>query len=91
MKNEKLEPKKAMQKIILDTIVAYIQKFGYPPTVREIGEIVGLKSSSSVYRHLKALEEQGFIINDGMPRAISVIGWKFVKEGEKDGTVKGDY
>ena len=91
MKIEKPEPKKAMQKLVLESIISHIKKYGYPPTVREIGEIVGLKSSSSVYRHLNALEEQGFIINDGMPRAISVVGWKFVKEGKKNATIKSNH
>ena len=81
MEAKNAEPRNTMQKLVLNSIVLHIKKYGYPPTVREIGEIVGLKSSSSVYHHLKALEEQGFIINDGMPRAISVVGWKFVKEG----------
>lgn len=90
MKIEKPEPKKAMQKLVLESIISHIKKYGYPPTVREIGKMVNLKSTASVYHHLKELEEQGFIINDGSPRAIYVVGWEFVEKGEKDGAAKGN-
>lgn len=91
MKTEKPEPKKAMQKLVLESIISHIKKYGYPPTVREIGKMVGLKSAASVYHHLKELEEQGFIINDGSPRAIYVVGWEFVKKEGKDGTAKDNH
>ena len=56
---------------ILDFIVEHIEDNGYPPTVREIGEHVGLSSSSSVHFHLKALERGGHIERDGsLTRAI---------------------
>ena len=50
-----------MQKRIYEYIVACIQQQGYPPSVREIGEAVGLKSPSTVHFHLKHLEEAGMI------------------------------
>ena len=50
-----------MQKRIYDYIVSCIQAQGYPPSVREIGEAVGLKSPSTVHFHLKHLEEAGVI------------------------------
>ncbi len=51
----------------------YIQKNGYPPTVREIGEAVGLASSCSVHYHLRKLEEQNLIRRTpGKPRAIEL-------------------
>lgn len=50
---------------ILDFIVRNIQEQGYPPTVREIGREVGLKSSSSVQFHLRALQEAGYLERDG--------------------------
>ena len=90
MKIENPEPKKAMQKLVLESIISHIKKYGYPPTVREIGKMVSLKSTSSVYRHLRKLEEQGFIINDGGSRAICVVGWEFVKKEGKDGAAKGN-
>lgn len=46
---------------------------GYPPSVREIGEAVGLKSTSTVHGHLKRLENKGLIHRDAMkPRAIDI-------------------
>lgn len=49
------------QRRVLDCIREFIQDKGYPPTVREIGEIVGLSSSSSVHAHLRRLERAGYI------------------------------
>lgn len=61
----------ARQRAILDCIKDKIQRDGYPPSVREIGEIVGLKSSSTVHAHLIQLEEKGLIKrNPTKPRAI---------------------
>ncbi len=51
---------------ILEFIERHTQKFGYPPTVREIGEGVQLSSPSTVHAHLKQLEKSGFIRREGM-------------------------
>lgn len=51
----------AMQQRIYDYIASFIRDQGYPPSVREIGEAVGLKSPSTVHFHLKHLEELGVI------------------------------
>ncbi|MBQ8803455.1 MAG: hypothetical protein IJZ53_07480 [Tyzzerella sp.] len=68
------------QQQIYDFIVAYIQENLYAPSVREIGDAVELYSTSSVYAHLKALEKKGYIeVKENSPRAIKVIGYKFVK------------
>ncbi|TCL62952.1 repressor LexA [Hydrogenispora ethanolica] len=62
------------QKLILDYILSELQKKGYPPSVREIGEAVGLSSSSSVHAHLAKLEEMGYLRRDPTkPRAIEVL------------------
>ena len=62
-----------MQKRIYDNIVSCIQAQGYPPSVREIGEAVGLKSPSTVHFHLKHLEEAGVIEKGaGKGRAITL-------------------
>lgn len=45
---------------ILNFIKYDLQKKGYPPSVREIGQAVGLKSSSTVHSYLRRLEERGF-------------------------------
>ena len=52
------------QKQILEFIRETLRTKGYPPSVREIGEAVGLKSSSTVHMHLTKLEELGFIKRD---------------------------
>lgn len=62
------------QRQILEFIRAKIQERGYPPSVREIGEALGLRSSSTVHGHLSRLEEKGFIRRDPTkPRAIEVL------------------
>jgi repressor LexA len=68
------------QRDILDFLEAFIDKNGYPPSVREIGEAVGLSSSSTVHSHLNALENKGFIKRDpSSARALTVIGHKEAK------------
>ena len=58
---------------ILEVIEASLRDRGYPPSVREIGEAVGLTSSSSVHAHLNTLQKQGFLRRDPTkPRAIEV-------------------
>jgi len=63
------------QQIILDYIREEVQKKGYPPSVREICEGVGLKSTSTVHGHLNKIEEKGYIRRDPTkPRAIELLG-----------------
>ncbi|WP_153726477.1 transcriptional repressor LexA [Heliorestis convoluta] len=63
------------QKHILTYIRQELQRRGYPPSVREIGEAVGLSSSSTVHGHLHRLEKLGYIRRDpSKPRAIEVLG-----------------
>lgn len=71
---------------ILTVIIEYIQINGYPPTVREIGDWVGLASTSSVYTHLQKMDALGMIVlgDSCSPRAIRVPGYKFVKEDNDD-------
>jgi repressor LexA len=58
---------------ILECISASIRDRGYPPSVREIGEAVGLTSSSTVHAHLSVLQREGFLRRDPTkPRAIEV-------------------
>jgi repressor LexA len=49
------------QRGILSVIREWVTRYGYPPSSREIGDAVGLASTSSVSRHLRALEERGFL------------------------------
>lgn len=65
------------QEQILDFIRAEIHRKGYPPSVREIGEAIGLSSSSTVHSHLAALESKGFIRRDpSKPRALEVLDFR---------------
>ncbi len=62
------------QKEIFDFIGRYASKYGYPPTVREIGKAVGLHSSSTVLAHLANLEKSGLLRRDpSKPRAIELL------------------
>lgn len=61
------------QRQILETIEQHMQDRGYPPSVREIGEAVGLTSPSTVHSHLATLQREGFLRRDPTkPRAIEV-------------------
>jgi repressor LexA len=61
------------QKGILDMIETSMRERGYPPSVREIGEAVGLTSPSTVHSHLASLEKMGFLRRDPTkPRALEV-------------------
>ena len=63
------------QQQIYDFILEFTSAHGYPPSVREIGTAVGLKSPSTVHFHLKGLEESGVIVKaEGKTRAISLPG-----------------
>jgi repressor LexA len=63
------------QQEIWDFLVEYVDNHGYPPTVREIGEKVGLASPSTVHAHLANLERAGFLKRDPTkPRALELIG-----------------
>ncbi len=62
------------QQEIWDFVVGYVDKHGYPPTVREIGDAVGLASPSTVHAHLANLEKIGLLRRDPTkPRAIELL------------------
>jgi repressor LexA len=62
------------QQEIFDFIHKYSAKYGYPPTVRDIGKAVGLASSSTVHAHLSNLEKIGLLRRDpSKPRAIELL------------------
>ncbi len=63
------------QQEIWDFLVDYVDRHGYPPTVREVGEKVGLASPSTVHAHLANLERAGYLRRDPTkPRALELIG-----------------
>lgn len=62
------------QQRVLAFIRQEIADKGYPPSVREIGEAVGLKSTSTVHGHLRRLEQKGLLVRDAMkPRAMGLV------------------
>jgi repressor LexA len=62
------------QQEIWDFLVDYVDRHGYPPTVREIGESVGLASPSTVHAHLANLERAGYLRRDPTkPRALELL------------------
>jgi repressor LexA len=62
------------QREIWDYLLAYVERHGYPPTVREIGQAVGLASPSTVHAHLANLERAGLLKRDPTkPRALELI------------------
>jgi repressor LexA len=68
---------------ILKAIIGYVEKHGYPPTFREIGETTGLKSTSSVHGYLKEMFTLGILETDAEfsnPRAIRIPNYVFVKK-----------
>ena len=62
------------QRRVLEVIRDWVDRLGYPPSVREIGEAVGLTSTSSVAHQLRALERKGYLRRDpNRPRAVGVL------------------
>ncbi|GAA0361088.1 transcriptional repressor LexA [Bacillus horti] len=75
------------QRAILEFIKSEVKDKGYPPSVREIGEAVGLASSSTVHGHLARLEKKGLIRRDPTkPRAIEILDDEFIRSEEIQST-----
>jgi repressor LexA len=71
------------QREIWSFLVEYVDAHGYPPTVREIGEAVGLASPSTVHAHLANLERAGLLRRDPTkPRALELLGREKPAEAE---------
>jgi repressor LexA len=61
------------QRKVLEVIRDWVERFGYPPSVREIGDAVGLTSTSSVHHQLRSLERKGYLRRDpNRTRAVDV-------------------
>ena len=70
-----------MREKIYNFIVNFMTENGYSPSIREIGDTIGLSSTSSVFNHLMNLQDDGLIkMQNGKSRTISLVGYKFVKE-----------
>ena len=68
------KPRGDMQEKILSYIQSVIRERGYAPSVREIGDAVGLRSTSTVHGHLTRLEKKGLLHRDAMkPRAMGIV------------------
>ena len=62
------------QKESYQCILNYMKEHGYPPTVREFGELIGVKSTSSAFSRIKQLEQNGYIRRiPASPRAIEIL------------------
>jgi repressor LexA len=73
------------QRQIFDFLTSYVEQHGYPPTVREIGEAVGLASPSTVHAHLANLERAGLIKRDPTkPRALELVERQRAQAAERD-------
>ncbi len=72
------------QRRVLEVIRDWVERLGYPPSVREIGEAVGLTSTSSVAHQLRALERKGYLRRDpNRPRAVGVLPPDADVEGDR--------
>jgi repressor LexA len=73
------------QRKVLEVIRDWVERFGYPPSVREIGDAVGLTSTSSVHHQLRALERKGYLRRDpNRTRAVDVRGPEELHPGEAE-------
>lgn len=71
---QKLTPR---QQEVFDLLVAFIKKNGYPPTARELSELIGAASPNAAAEHLRALRRKRVItIAPNMSRGISIVGHK---------------
>jgi repressor LexA len=77
------------QRKVLEVIRDWVERFGYPPSVREIGDAVGLTSTSSVHHQLRALERKGYLRRDpNRTRAVDVRGPEDIAEAASGTTVE---
>ena len=64
------------QATVLKVIAKYIEEVGYPPTIRELGDALGISSTNGVNDHLKALEKKGYLTReDGKSRTMQPLYW----------------
>lgn len=61
------------QQTVLEAIRAWIREWGYPPTIRELGKLLGIKSLRGVTTHLDAIAKKGFLKRESRARSISLI------------------
>ena len=77
------------QRKVLEVIRDWVERFGYPPSVREIGDAVGLTSTSSVHHQLRTLERKGYLRRDPhRTRAVDVRGPDDTVAGQESAAVE---
>lgn len=70
-----MNPLTTLEQAAVDAITRLVKQRGYPPTVRELGVLLGLKSTQSTHKLLSSLEHKGAIRREArQPRAITVVG-----------------
>ena len=88
MEREKKNNAAEERKELLEAIIQYITVHGYSPSVRELCDLTGLRSTASVSHYLNTMFKMGMIETDcgiGSPRAIRVPGYRFVKVEDEKG------
>jgi repressor LexA len=79
------------QRKVLEVIRDWVERFGYPPSVREIGDAVGLTSTSSVHHQLRTLERKGYLRRDPhRTRAVDVRGPEEESDGAESAEVRAE-
>lgn len=71
-----------MEQKVFDCIVEYIKQHNYSPSMKDICELTGLKSTSNAHRYVHILMDKGKLETDhefGVPRALRVVGYEFRK------------
>lgn len=65
------------QQEVFDLLLTYTKKHGYPPTNREMADLIGLRSANAIAEHVRALERKGLVsVARGIARGITVVGHK---------------
>ncbi|MGI6727485.1 MAG: transcriptional repressor LexA [Anaerovoracaceae bacterium] len=83
-----MNPLKEREKKILTYMVTEIKKKGYPPTIREMCNSLGIKSTSTAHKDLSNLEKKGYIRKDpSKPRAIEILNFEITDDSDNDNTV----
>ena len=69
---------------VLDALIAYTAKHGLPPSLRELGELVGITSTNGILDHLRALERRGLVRQHAKG---SARGWVAIQPHAQEGNV----
>lgn len=87
MNKNMIEHSGEVRMMIYNYIVDYLEEHGYPPSIREIADGVGVRTASTVHHHLCTMFERGVLETDAKPgasRAIRVPGYRFTRGGNHE-------